>query len=282
MKRIVFFLFLVFSTHVFAGQYRDLSVVVSSCDKYSALWDPFFQLFFKQWPSLHAENKDMPIYLISNHKKYENPRVTDIQIPNEMSWSDNLLQALDKVDTRYVLIVLEDYAFNRPVPEDLLSRQYDFLVKNQGAFLQLSMVNEGTQSFDKRIPEYKIMNFQRHSQFRTSLQAGIWDKNILVRLLKRDESAWDFEKYGSKRSEGVEQLFYASMENTLSYNNLAHLSVLMTDELKYLEEQGIKVDSDLPRDTELKAKWKLKKREALSSVYHKVLIPVGSFVANLF
>ena len=75
--------------------FDDLAILVVSCDKYSELWDNFFNLMYKNWPSLKDSESNVPIYLIANSKKFSDSRVQTIQIPNEISWSDNVLKALD-------------------------------------------------------------------------------------------------------------------------------------------------------------------------------------------
>ena len=82
--------------------FDDLSIVVFSCDKYQELWGGFFELLFKNWPSLKSTNSYIPIYLVSNSKRFDDPRVVTIKNENEKSWSDNALTVLATIKTKYV------------------------------------------------------------------------------------------------------------------------------------------------------------------------------------
>src|SRR5689334_22178846 len=70
--------------------FKELTIVISSCDKYQEFWLPFFTFLFKNWPSLKSENKHIPILLITNEKNYPDPRVTVIQTGKDKSWSLNM------------------------------------------------------------------------------------------------------------------------------------------------------------------------------------------------
>ena len=47
---------------------QNTALLVSSCDKYSDCWDPFFKLLSIYWKDL-----EYPVYLITEEKEYECP-----------------------------------------------------------------------------------------------------------------------------------------------------------------------------------------------------------------
>ena len=48
---------------------NDITIIVNSCDKYSDLWYPFFELLRIQWPDL-----SYPIILNTESKTYVHPQ----------------------------------------------------------------------------------------------------------------------------------------------------------------------------------------------------------------
>jgi len=64
-----------------------------------------FILLFKNWSSLKpgGKHQNIPIFLITNKKTFNDLRVQNIQFPNEISWSDDMIETLAKVKTKYVL-----------------------------------------------------------------------------------------------------------------------------------------------------------------------------------
>lgn len=138
-KNITIVIFLTFFTIniVVAEQLQELSIVITSCDKYSGLWRPFFTLLFKNWPSLNKGGKyqDIPIFLITNKQNFDHPRVQNIKFPNEISWSDDMLKTLAQVKTKYVLYLQEDYFLTEPINEGLLDQMLEYVKKHNAAYL---------------------------------------------------------------------------------------------------------------------------------------------------
>lgn len=176
---------------------NKFAVLVVSCDKYSDLWDPFFKLFFKFWP-------DCPfnIYLLSNYKITNFPKVKTINIGKDISWSDNLYKGLNLLKEDYVFLLLED-AF-----------LIDFVNTNKILNLFNMALNIDVNYFriipspmpDKKYNEL-IGVVSKGTLYRATSEQCIWKKKILLKLLKTSETAWDFEINGSTRSDEYDNFF---------------------------------------------------------------------------
>ena len=245
--------------------FDDLSIVIASCDKYSGLWSPFFTLLFKNWPTLSKSNNKspnkIPIFLIANKKEFYDPIVKNILFPNEISWSDNMLGALSQVKTKYILYLQEDYFLTAPVNEELLEQMLDYVKANNAAYLEIAAFNNSAQQVKPLIigkDSINLAEFSKHSPYRTSLQAGIWDKEVLSWLIKSGETAVEFEQISSKRSEGMQRLFLAhvAVENDpIKYINAVVGGLLLKSALDHLSSQGIIFDpksQSLPVDQNCK------------------------------
>jgi len=79
------------------------AVLVVSCDNYSDLWEPFFELFWRFWP-------DCPfnVYLLSNKINADIPRVKNLLVGDDISWSDNLRKGISQLKEKYILLFIED------------------------------------------------------------------------------------------------------------------------------------------------------------------------------
>ena len=92
----------------------NISLIVSSCDKYEDAWVPFFTQLKKFWPEFN-----MPIYLGTESKTFQFEGF-DIHCPLAngpvySQWSERLLKLLDYIDTEYVLFALDDFWLTAPV-----------------------------------------------------------------------------------------------------------------------------------------------------------------------
>lgn len=224
-------------------QFSDVTILVSSCDRYSFLWKPFFESLFKQWPSLQTSNRAMPILLIANTKSYDHPRIKTIQITNETSWSDNMLTALQQVKTKYVLVLLDDYWLSKPVEEKRLMQLLKILQNGNTAFIQTSFndLNFHNGVAHENIPG--VVYRKKFGHYKVSLQGGLWDKESLVYLIRPGESPWDFEIAGSIRSHGYPKAFLSlTHDEPIHYLNASHLGHITPEALDFVKAQNIRFE----------------------------------------
>lgn len=162
---------------------KDFSILVSSFDGYSDVWDYFFQTKDKFWPECPYK-----IRLVSNFKSYSACEV--IRTGPEVSWSDRMLKAIEFVPEKYVMLLLEDYLFASEVKVDSIEEALSFMKQNSVEYLRIvnipqSRYNPNNQKF------YQIYDSEEYG---VNLQASIWDKSRLVEFLQKySGSAWNFE-----------------------------------------------------------------------------------------
>lgn len=214
--------------------YTNLTLLVSSCDKYSACWQPFCHGINKYWP------EHPPLYFIGNH--LDAPCGTTLKLGDDQGWAKNLLQALELVPTDYVLYAQEDYWLQAPVV-------------NQHIIDYLSYLESGTADYIRLYPapgpdmilkmDERLGIIAQNSHYRASLQMSLWRKQTLKSLMLADETPWQFEVKGSRRSQeypdrfwcvtrrryGVDYVFTAIVNGY--WSDLAYI---------YAMQEGIKVD----------------------------------------
>lgn len=223
--------------------FSNLTILVSSCDKYSPLWDPFFTLLFKQWPSLQTNNQSIPIYLVSNSKIYPEQRVQTITIPNEKSWSDNMLLALDKIDTKYVLLALDDYWITEPVDEQRLMEAYTIMQKENLVMVQLAYNNPSFHLGENHPTLSDAIYTNKFARYKASLQMAIWDKEALKCLLRPGENPWQFELAGTARSHGYPGVFLNLDKNyPIKYLNASRQGHIEQNALDFALMNGLRFD----------------------------------------
>lgn len=227
----------------------ELTILVSSCDKYSLLWEPFFGSLFKHWPSLQASNGKVPVMLIANTKQYDHPRVKTIKITHEKSWADNMLFALEQVNTPYVLVLLDDYWLYEAVDEKRLAQLLTILGGGNTAFIQTSFNDLRFNNGVAHENTVGVVHRKKFSHYKVSLQAGLWDKASLQYLLRSGESPWDFEIAGSIRAHGYPKAFLSLIQDEpIRYLNASHLGHITPEAIAYAKAQNMNFDlGNFPR-----------------------------------
>tara|TARA_Y100000768_G_scaffold379119_1_gene354427 strand:+ start:9761 stop:10549 length:789 start_codon:yes stop_codon:yes gene_type:complete len=212
---------------------EKIALIVISCDNYSDLWNPFFDFFHKSWPDCPFK-----LHLITNNLDYMSKHNIDIiKVGEDISWSDNLIKGLDYVkDYDYVLLFLEDMLLNRKVENERIYQIFNQFFKLNGNFLSLLNEPEPTKNFNEN---FGLL--EPKSLYRTTATATLWKKQVLLDILKPSESAWAFEKNGSKRSDNYTG-FYSVYSDQVIWINAVIKNKWTYPAVKEIKRRGIDVD----------------------------------------
>jgi hypothetical protein len=222
---------------------EDVHVIVSSCDSFAACWPPLMHGFDRYWPD--GPNQ---IHLITNRMSFEHPRVSVFATGIDHGWARNLRMALSATPQPFVLYMQEDYWINQVVDTALIDSYVHHFRQDLLDYLRLVPVPPGTEQcgFDDRI---QLLNSE--ARYRTSLQAALWRKTVLLQLLLDDESPWNFERVGNDRSRMYGPRFgCVSGRNlqTIAPGNLSYVCTAInkgrwsTDAVRYATREGLHVD----------------------------------------
>lgn len=176
--------------------------LLSTCDSYEDTWDPFFRLLGKYWPSI-----PMNVYINTETKNYVPTVVLPFDVVScntstTIPWSQRLLNVLDMIPEEYVFMVLDDFFLQSPVKDEYFDQLIKMLdVDYNIASIQLKaarLIQEGKKENidDTTLRISEIDN----NGWKTHFVPTIWRKSILKKWLRKHETIWGFELYGSQRA----------------------------------------------------------------------------------
>ncbi len=259
---------------------QDLAIFIPSCDKYADLWPHFTKLLFKYWPELNEAHRDINIYLLSNKKIFTHERINSIRVEHDKNWSDSMLSAIEQIPAKYILIMLEDYFLHQFVDDMHIWNAFNIMQQRNAAYLQIAYSVEGAD-LESNLP-YNIVKKLPEAEYRTSLQAAIWDKEILKTLLLSGESPWQFEKAGSIRSEAISREFLAIYPHPpMSYLNAVYLKKVDSNIIEYLKNiENIDIGKNLTmrRNDDLRSKIRPYKKYIIYSACISILVLLNKFI----
>ena len=146
-------------------------VLVLSCDCYDDLWDIFYHCFKKYWP-----NCTFPIYLATETKSYD--KIPTLCV-NEPVWTTRIKKTLELLDTKYVIILLDDFFIRSQVNEERIQYCIDHFGENTVMFnfeLEYSPnIKTDLTGFNLRPPMAPYLH---------SCQPGMWKRTELINELK--------------------------------------------------------------------------------------------------
>jgi hypothetical protein len=212
------------------------SALILSCDKYRDIWDLCLTFHERYWPDC-----PYPMYLCSDSIAGGNARIRPLLAGAGLSWSDGLRALLQQVDSEYVLLMLDDFFFRSRVRTE----------KVEGALAALDQLGGGYMRLIPRPPPGPAVDghpgigeHERGAPYRTSLQAAFWRKATLEELLVPNESPWQFEGVGSRRSEAHPAKFYSVTEARLDYVDVLERGKWLPRGTRLCQREGLTIDRE--------------------------------------
>lgn len=209
----------------------QFAVLVPSCDEFSDVWSPFFTLFWRFWPDC-----PFPVYFLTNEQTLEVPRVTNISVGRDVSWSDNLRRGLGKIKESYVLLLLDDLFLLDFVKTERVLRVFRWILECEPNYVRL----HPSQKPDRPYSDL-VGLVSPGAIYRASTVGAVWRRQTLLELLREGESAWDFEIYGSIRSDSYDK-FFSTWDNHLPFLNGVIKGKWHPRAVAALESAGVQVD----------------------------------------
>lgn len=173
-----------------------VTVLVNSCDAYADLWYPFFTLLKKYW-----QPKDLPILLNTETLEYSldglNIRCvhpTDPKVP----YGERMLQALSKVETDYVIPLLDDFFLREPVDQNQIATIIQWMENDTDIVYFNCDCTPVYEDWEKDIyPGYKRIPWG--NDYTLNMQAAIWRTEKLKSYWRPNVSPWEWEVYCNLR-----------------------------------------------------------------------------------
>lgn len=148
----------------------------------------------------------------------ERPRFRAARVVNRLqpgTWSSELGEALGQLQRDYVLLWLDDFVPIAVPSLEKLENVVRWAIASEAEYLRLNPTPRGQGPLlapgVRRIPQGAI--------YRTSTILSVWRREVLMDLLKKEESAWQFELVGAERSDRFPR-FFAHDEELVSCVNL--------------------------------------------------------------
>jgi hypothetical protein len=199
----------------------EYTILVNSSDGFEDCWNPFFKLYETYWNDdkipilLNTEWKDysykaLPIRCSRSNSKNEDRR---------LSWSECLINALNQVETEYVLYLQEDYFIEQKVNIGLINDMIDLMKTNED-IKYIGLTHFGNHPpFKTWSGDNRLWEVSNKSKYRISTQAGIWRREVLLSYLRPNENGWMFEIFGTQRAKKRRDLFLTLNRDLLGQNN---------------------------------------------------------------
>lgn len=194
---------------------KRITVVVSTCDSYSVLWDHFSKCFDKYWET------NCDVIFVSETKPH--PFFKTVT-PGNLPWGERNRIAIMNLKTDYIFWILEDYFLSRPIKEEDIIRYIKDFEKLEMDRLQIGPKgpNKDIESYlDQSVnqrPKFQYEKTLSSEKYSVCLQPSIWRTDYILNILDKKYTPWEFELIGSLKNNSDKIYFDKSVKTHLFFN----------------------------------------------------------------
>lgn len=196
------------------------SVLINTCDKYEDAWHPFFELVKKYWVDcpykfyLNTEKKDcihdgIELTVLNHSINSQNC---------EMTWGERIKACLQNIDSPFVILFLEDFFLQDNVDQKEIEACLEMMSQDENLIAVYFKQIEGYTDNYSANSKYYMMT--ENKRYKLNLQAGLWRKEELQKLIYDTDSPWSLEEEGQSRIANSEMKFLCSKNGT--HTNYEH------------------------------------------------------------
>jgi len=187
-----------------------MKIIVPTCDAYADTVRVNLHYLNKVWP-------EHPRVVVVANSKPENIADADIfRLPTDEQFGSNMLTFLEQYEDPSLLIWLDDY-FIKGIDRDVVEKAIRLVNENVVDCVRLSKMY--TPEGEPYAEDSRFCLIDKQAPYNLSLQASVWNTDIFRRLLRRGETAWETEIFGSGRTEISQRPFLGVTVPALEYDN---------------------------------------------------------------
>lgn len=189
-----------------------MKVVAFTIDKYAYIEQTFWHFYQKFWPDNPYET-----VIMGQKKKLHLPCEIVYVGGAEMNFGGRMQKFLHHhYQERLLLLVMMDYIPNQPINDAMVRKAEILCQRDDIGHVRLRPYPHPQHVF-KEDPDFGVI--EPNSRYSLSLQPGIWDRKILMRLMKDGESAWHTETRGSSRTRALGIKFLSTQAHAWTHLN---------------------------------------------------------------
>lgn len=171
---------------------NTITLYVSSPYSYKDVFDVFYSCYTRYW-----RKPSIPFVLSTNYEaNYEGVEVISSGNLDD-TWVERSLPAIEKIKTKYLLLMCDDLFICNSVNEEDIKRIVEIMDNNSINFCRLNPCTKGVPLNNGKY----IKKLYKTTPYARNLQIGIFNREYLISIIKEgNRSAWDIESDWQKES----------------------------------------------------------------------------------
>lgn len=164
-----------------------MTILVVSCDEYEDMWQDFFNCKRYYWPDCPYNT-----FLANNERQFSFEGLQVINCGKHAQWSTRTRMALEKIKTKYVCFMLEDFFLSQKVDTPVIEDILDTMSINDIKYYKLFSLSKFTTPYYNKAKGERII--PANLRYGVSLMAAIWEREYFYKIVgDGDYNPWKFE-----------------------------------------------------------------------------------------
>lgn len=166
---------------------NSMSLLISTCDKFSDLWDANHYFLNMNWA-----NRNIDTFLVTDKetdKKYDDVKIVSTGNNDQMPTRIN--KALAQINTPYVLLTLDDYFLIKTIDNNVFNEIIHFMNQNNIDYCRLYPINKEKKKYTKSNHFFYSINLKK--EYAVNLYPGVWKTEFLKKTFSNNIDAWKYE-----------------------------------------------------------------------------------------
>ena len=212
----------------------ELAIIVYSCERNSKMWNVVMYFFKKYWYDCPC-----PIVLLTDTDREGQGLKAgfDLVVEKDSTWAEMMEAALDQTGATHFMTWMDDFLLCDKVDNQKFEECFRKAKELKAAFYKLCPAN-----YTQLIPyDESTAKIKKGSAYSVSTHAGIGETESFRAFLRKEWSAWDFERIGSLESEKISREMYASLDYRIPYIEGIRKGKWFPEGVRLLKENGIRV-----------------------------------------
>lgn len=226
---------------------NQLTLVISSCDRFSDLWETSLMFLQKNWGNRGIRT----ILLTDKPTSYTHEGVEVYCAGEGLEYPQRMKALLGTISTEYILVTLDDYFLIQPVENERIQRLLSVMDTEKIDYIRMFADPDSNVGFKEYHDLYQI---DLNENYAVNLYQSIWRASFLSATLKDSISIWNYEVSLSRTAKRLCSLCVLSKGGEFEILDVIRKGKILHKAKRYLKRQHIELEnrSVLPYRIEFK------------------------------
>lgn len=216
---------------------KNFSIIISTCDKFSDLWDANIQLLNENW-----SDRNVDTFLVTDkptNRTFKN--VTVVAAGEDTEITERLRAVMPFIKTEYILFTLDDYFLTEKILTSAIVEDLEDMKAYNIDYIRLAPLSKKNLRNRKAVEVtdkiYLMDNWAR--EYVVSLYAGLWKKNFMENTLQETLNAWQYEVALTKMARALQARCADSCRGEFPILDVIRKGKVLTNARAYFDKHPI-------------------------------------------